>query len=128
MLTGGAIGEGPAAATGAALACPGRKVIDFQSDGCGAYSVQALWTQAREKLDVVTMIGANGRYNILNVELRRAGIERPGPVTRSMTALDGPLSTGSRSARGSASPQWRSRRRRMSRGNWSGRLPTKAHA
>lgn len=51
MLTGGAIGQGPSAATGAAIACPNRKVINFQSDGCGAYSVQALWTQARENLD-----------------------------------------------------------------------------
>jgi len=51
MLTGGVIGRGPSAATGAAIACPNRKVINFQSDGCGAYSVQALWTQARENLD-----------------------------------------------------------------------------
>lgn len=90
MLTGGAIGEGPGAATGAALACPGRKVINFQSDGCGAYSVQALWTQAREKLDVVTVIGANRSYNILKVELLRAGVGRTGPVTRSMAELNEP--------------------------------------
>lgn len=89
-LAGGAIGEGPGAATGAALACPGRRVVSFQSDGCGAYSVQALWTQAREQLDVVTIIGANRRYNIPEVELRRSGHDRPGPVTRSMTALDQP--------------------------------------
>ena len=74
MLTGGAIGEGPGAATGAALACPDRKVINYQSDGCGAYSVQAFWTQARENLDVVTIIGSNRSYNILNVELARAGV------------------------------------------------------
>jgi acetolactate synthase-1/2/3 large subunit len=91
MLTGGAIGEGPAAATGAAIACPGRKVINFQSDGCGAYSVQAFWTQARENLDVVTVIGANRSYNILNVELARAGMTEPGPVARSMAALDKPF-------------------------------------
>ncbi len=78
MLTGGAIGQGPGAATGAAIACPDRKVINFQSDGCGAYSVQAFWTQAREKLDVVTIIGANRSYNILKVELERAGINRAG--------------------------------------------------
>ena len=46
MLTGGAIRQGPSAATGAAIASPNRKVINFQSDGCGAYSVQALWTEA----------------------------------------------------------------------------------
>lgn len=90
MLTGGAIGQGPGAATGAAIACPGRKVINFESDGCGAYSVQAFWTQARENLDVVTIIGSNRSYNILNVEFQRAGVTAPGPVARSMTGLDRP--------------------------------------
>ena len=91
MLTGGAIGEGPGAATGAAIACPDRKVINFQSDGCGAYSVQAFWTQARENLDVVTIIGSNRSYNILRVELLRAGVTRSGPITRSMASLDRPF-------------------------------------
>ena len=91
MLTGGAIGEGPGAATGAAIACPDRKVINFQSDGCGAYSVQAFWTQARENLDVVTIIGSNRSYNILNVELLRAGVTEPGPIARSMAGLDKPF-------------------------------------
>ncbi|WP_045837852.1 acetolactate synthase large subunit [Hyphomicrobium sp. 99] len=90
MLTGGAIGQGPGAATGAAIACPGRKVINFESDGCGAYSVQAFWTQARENLDVITIIGSNRSYNILNVEFQRAGVSAPGPVARSMTGLDHP--------------------------------------
>ena len=90
MLTGGAIGEGPAAATGAAIACPDRKVINYQSDGCGAYTVQAFWTQARENLDVVTIIGSNRSYNILNVELLRAGVNEVGPIARSMTSLDRP--------------------------------------
>jgi acetolactate synthase-1/2/3 large subunit len=91
MLTGGAIGEGPGAATGAAIACPDRKVINFQSDGCGAYSVQAFWTQARENLDVVTIIGSNRSYNILRVELLRAGVTRAGPIARSMSNLDRPF-------------------------------------
>lgn len=90
MLTGGAIGEGPGAATGAAVACPQRKVINWQSDGCGAYSVQALWTQARETLDVLTIIGSNRSYNILNVELQRAGVRAPGPVAQAMAALNRP--------------------------------------
>ncbi|RUP11211.1 acetolactate synthase large subunit [Hyphomicrobium sp.] len=90
MLTGGAIGQGPGAATGAAIACPGRKVINFESDGCGAYSVQAFWTQARENLDVVTIIGSNRSYNILNVEFERAGVKAVGPIARSMTGLDHP--------------------------------------
>jgi acetolactate synthase I/II/III large subunit len=91
MLTGGAIGQGPGAATGAAIACPARKVINFQSDGCGAYSVQALWTQARENLDVVTIIGSNRSYNILKVELARAGVSEPGPMARAMANLDAPF-------------------------------------
>jgi acetolactate synthase-1/2/3 large subunit len=90
LLTGGAIGQGPGAATGAAIACPRRKVINYQSDGCGAYSVQAFWTQARESLDVVTIIGANRSYNILNVELQRAGVTKPGPIARAMASLDRP--------------------------------------
>jgi acetolactate synthase-1/2/3 large subunit len=90
MLTGGAIGEGPGAATGAAIACPDRTVINYQSDGCGAYSVQAFWTQARENLDVVTIIGSNRSYNILKVELQRAGVPQAGPVARSMANLDDP--------------------------------------
>jgi len=90
MLTGGAIGQGPSAATGAAVACPNRKVINFQSDGCGAYSVQALWTQARENLDVLTIIGSNRRYEILEVELLRAGMPETGPAARSMLRLDNP--------------------------------------
>ena len=91
MLTGGAIGQGPSAATGAAIACPNRKVINFQSDGCGAYSVQALWTQARENLDVVTIIGSNRSYQILGLELLRAGVTQTGPVARSLLSLDHPF-------------------------------------
>ncbi len=90
MLTGGAIGQGPGAAAGAAFACPDRKVINFQSDGCGAYSVQALWTQARDNLDVVTVIGSNRSYNILRVELLRAGALLPGANARAMSSLDKP--------------------------------------
>ena len=120
MLTGGAIGEGPAAATGAAIACPDRKVINYQSDGCAAYSVQAFWTQARESLDVVTIIGSNRSYNILKVELLRAGVTEPGPVAQSMASLDTPIWTGSRSAKASASVRCRRHRLRRSQRNWSG--------
>lgn len=90
MLTGGAIGMGPGGATGAAIACPDRKVINFQADGSAAYSVQALWTQAREQLDVVTVIASNRSYNILNFELLRAGVQNPGPSARSLASLDDP--------------------------------------
>ncbi len=89
-LTGGAIGQGLPVATGAALACPDRKVIAFQADGSAAYTLQALWTQAREGLDVLTLLCSNRAYRILQVELARAGIAEPGPKARSLTQLDGP--------------------------------------
>jgi acetolactate synthase-1/2/3 large subunit len=89
-LTGGAIGQGLPCATGAAIACPDRRVIAFQADGSGMYTVQALWTQAREGLNVTTLICNNRRYRILQVELARAGITEPGPKARSLTSLDNP--------------------------------------
>jgi acetolactate synthase I/II/III large subunit len=76
-LTGGAIGQGVPVATGAALACPERKVISLQGDGGAMYTLQALWTQAREQLDVVTLIFSNRKYLILQVELQRLGFETP---------------------------------------------------
>ncbi len=89
-LTGGSIGWGPACATGAALACPDRAVIDFQGDGGAMYTVQALWTQAREGLHVVTLVCANRRYRILEIEQERAGVARPGPRAASLTDLARP--------------------------------------
>ena len=68
--TGGAIGQGFPCATGAAVACPDRKVICLQADGAGMYSLQALWTQARGGLDVVNVVFANRVYKILQGELR----------------------------------------------------------
>src|SRR5690606_33025950 len=53
---GGAIGHGPPLATGAAIGAPGRRVVNIQADGSAMYTLQALWTQAREKLDVTTII------------------------------------------------------------------------
>jgi acetolactate synthase-1/2/3 large subunit len=72
-LTGGSIGSMIPVATGAAVACPDRRVISVQGDGGAMYTLQALWTQAREKLDVTTVIFANRSYAILNVELMRVG-------------------------------------------------------
>jgi len=72
-LTGGSIGSMIPVATGAAVACPDRKVISVQGDGGAMYTLQALWTQAREKLNVTTVIFANRSYAILNVELMRVG-------------------------------------------------------
>ena len=87
---GGAIGLGMPCATGAAVACPDRPVINLQSDGAGMYTLQALWTQAREGLNVTTLIGSNRRYEILDVELKRAGIEQIGTQARNMIGLDNP--------------------------------------
>jgi acetolactate synthase-1/2/3 large subunit len=71
--TGGAIGHGFPCATGVAVACPDRKVVCLQADGAGMYTLQALWTQAREKLDVVNVVFANRVYKILYSELRAGG-------------------------------------------------------
>jgi acetolactate synthase-1/2/3 large subunit len=89
-LTGGAIGFGIPAAAGAAVACPDRPVIALQADGSGMYVAQGLWTQAREGLDVTTLVCANRGYRILVEELRRAGVEEPEPGARSMTTLTEP--------------------------------------
>ena len=62
-------------ATGAAVACPDRPVINLQADGSAMYTLQSLWTQAREGLDVTTIIFANRSYAILNLELSRVGVE-----------------------------------------------------
>ncbi|MFC7340073.1 acetolactate synthase large subunit [Saccharopolyspora griseoalba] len=89
--TGGAIGMGMPVATGAAIACPDRSVINLQADGSAAYTVQALWTQAREGLDVTTVICANSRYRILEGELQRAGVDAPGLAASGMTSLGNPI-------------------------------------
>ena len=89
-LTGGAIGQGLPCATGAAVACPDRRVIAFQADGSGMYTLQALWTQARESLNVTTVLCNNHSYRILQVELARAGVTEPGRKARSLTSLANP--------------------------------------
>jgi acetolactate synthase-1/2/3 large subunit len=102
-LTGGAIGQGLPCATGAALACPDRPVIALQADGSGMYTLQALWTQAREGLDVTTVILANRGYQILAIELARTGIAAPGPGCRSLTDFD-PVPDWTQLARGFGVP------------------------
>jgi acetolactate synthase-1/2/3 large subunit len=89
-LTGGAIGQGVPLATGAAVGAPGRKVVCIQGDGGAMYTLQALWTQARERLDVTTVIFANRSYAILNVELSRVGARNAGPKALSMLDLHNP--------------------------------------
>jgi acetolactate synthase-1/2/3 large subunit len=88
-LTGGAIGQGIPVATGAAIACPDRPVINLEADGSALYTLQGLWTQAREGLDVTTVIFNNGSYAVLNMELNRVGAE-PGPVAKSMLDIGKP--------------------------------------
>lgn len=87
---GGSIGLGLPLATGAAVACPDRKVVCLESDGSGMYCVQALWTQARENLDVTTLLFANRAYNILKGELANVGAGNPGPRAHDMLTLDRP--------------------------------------
>jgi acetolactate synthase-1/2/3 large subunit len=88
-LTGGAIGQGGPCATGAAIACPERKVINFQADGSALYTLQALWTQAKEKLDVVTLICSNQSYDVLKFEASRLGTHPLGPTVKKLTDLTG---------------------------------------
>ncbi len=87
--TGGAIGHAFPCATGAALACPGRKVVCLQADGAGMYSLQSLWTQAREKLDVVNVVFANRIYKILYGELVSVGA-KPGRASNELFDLARP--------------------------------------
>lgn len=89
QITGGAIGCGLPIATGAAIACPDRKTVCLQSDGGGMYTVQSLWTQAREKLDVVNVIFANRSYKILMGELMAVGAT-PGKSARQLFDLGPP--------------------------------------
>lgn len=88
--TGGAIGQGIPAGFGAALAEPGNTVICLQSDGSAQYTIQTLWSIARENLPVVILIAANHRYAILQNELRRYGITDFGPQSIALTELDKP--------------------------------------
>lgn len=88
-VTGGAIGGGPPMATGAAIGAPGRRVINLQADGSAMYTVQALWTQAREKLDVTTVLLSNRKYQILLGELANVGAN-PGRTALDMMDLGNP--------------------------------------
>ena len=89
-LAGGSIGQGLPLAVGAAIAAPDRKVVCPHGDGGAAYTMQALWTMARENLDVTTVIYANRSYAILNYELHRVGVTAVGENARSMLDLHNP--------------------------------------
>jgi acetolactate synthase I/II/III large subunit len=93
-LTGGAIGYGLPNAVGAAIAAPDRPVLCLQADGSAMYTPAALWSMAREQLDVTTVIYNNGAYDILRLELQRVGAQTaggaPGPRAEAMLDLDPP--------------------------------------
>ena len=90
FLTGGAIGQGMPCAVGAATACPDRPVINLQADGSAMYTLQALWMQAREGLNITTLICSNRGYEILKIELARAGHTPPGNHAQMLTDLGNP--------------------------------------
>jgi acetolactate synthase-1/2/3 large subunit len=89
-LTGGAIGDGLPMALGAAVACPDRPVIGIQADGSAMYTISALWTYAREQLDITTIICDNGAYAILEHELTRVGADGDGKRAAQLLDLGGP--------------------------------------
>jgi acetolactate synthase-1/2/3 large subunit len=89
-LTGGAIGQGLPLAVGAAVACPGRPVIALEADGSALYTPQALWTMARENLDVTVLLLSNRRYAILRMELARVGASSAGAKAQEMLDLSHP--------------------------------------
>lgn len=101
---GGAIGQGIPVSIGAAIAAPDRPVITLQADGSAMYTIQGLWTQAREKLNVVTLICSNRRYHILKFELRATGADEIGDIARGMTDLDRPQIDWVRLAEGMGVP------------------------
>lgn len=88
---GGSIGFGLPCAVGAAVACPDRKVISLEGDGSGMYTLQALWTMARENLDVLVLVFANRGYQILRGELLGVGVTDPGPNALRMLTVDRPV-------------------------------------
>jgi len=88
--TGGAIGVGLPYAVGAAIACPDRRVMVLQSDGSGMYCNQALWTMAREGLDVTVLIFSNRAYRILEGEMKGVGVDKMGHVAEGLFSLNDP--------------------------------------
>jgi acetolactate synthase-1/2/3 large subunit len=89
-IAGGSIGYGMPCSIGAAIACHDRPVINLQADGSAMYTVQALWTQAKQALNVTTLICSNRRYNILKMEMERAGIKSIGPNAKALIDIENP--------------------------------------
>lgn len=89
-VVGGAIGQGLPVAVGAAIACPDRKVVSLMGDGSAMYTLQSLWTMARESLNVVNIIFANRGYQILHLELANVGVEEVGRNAARMFDVENP--------------------------------------
>src|SRR3984885_3514774 len=87
---GGSIGFSTPVATGAAVACPDRKVICMVGDGSSMYTIQSLWTQARERLNILTVVFANRIYQILRGEFDGVGAGAPGQRAMDMLKIDRP--------------------------------------
>ncbi|MER7393897.1 acetolactate synthase large subunit [Streptomyces sp. NPDC000151] len=103
-LTGGAIGQGMPVATGAAIAAPDRPVISLEADGSAMYTISALWTQARENLDVTTVILNNSAYAVLRLEMQRVGADLSGPAAKTLLDLSSPALDFVRIAEGMGVP------------------------
>ncbi|CAD5372199.1 Putative acetolactate synthase large subunit IlvX [Rubrivivax sp. A210] len=106
-VMGGAIGFGLPGAVGASLGAPGRPVLVLEGDGSAMYTVQALWTMARESLPIVVLILANRAYRILQAELQGVGARLSGDKAAAMLSLDGPALDWVALARGHGLPATR---------------------
>lgn len=87
---GGSIGYAMPVSIGAAVAAPDRKIVTLEGDGSGMYTIQSLWTMARENLDITVVVFANRAYRILQGELTNVGVQNPGPRAVDMLSLDRP--------------------------------------
>jgi acetolactate synthase-1/2/3 large subunit len=106
-LTGGAIGQGLPVAVGAAVAAPDRRVLCVEADGSALYTIQALWTQARERLNVTTVLVNNASYAILRMELARVGAGQAGDHAARMLTLADPTPDFAEISRGLGVPATR---------------------
>jgi acetolactate synthase-1/2/3 large subunit len=106
-LTGGAIGQGMPVATGAAIAAPDRPVLNLEADGSAMYTISALWTQARESLNVTTVVLNNAAYAILRMEMQRTGADLSGPAAKALLDLSRPTMDFAKIAEGMGVPATR---------------------
>ena len=106
-LTGGAIGQGLPVAVGAAVAAPDRPVVALQADGSAMYTIQSLWTMARENLDVTVVLYNNASYEILKMELERTGAAGAGAKAQSLLDIGGPVMDFTAMAKGMGVPATR---------------------